>query len=82
MPDPCVAVCAMVRCLPDDVADRCALCAHPIFLRPYTAASVPPEHRICLECWLKVRETSQPIVISRESIEELALLYANTKSVQ
>ena len=84
MSEPLVAVCAMARCLPDDVVDTCSLCAHAIFLRPYTAARVPSAQRICLHCWLKVHEPGQAIVLSPESVAELNLLFAEpeTKSVQ
>lgn len=79
-----IAVCAMERCFPDDVSSLCAICYHPVFLRPYTANRVGADRRVCLRCFLSLQGHGHPmpVVLSAESLTELRLFYADVGTPQ
>src|SRR5262245_37370634 len=75
MPDePMIAVCAREQCFADDLPSTCSRCAHPIWVRPHTAARIPERRRVCVACFVNISHGDDDVrlFVSEDTIRELA----------
>jgi hypothetical protein len=79
-PDRTVAVCGPRSNFADDIRCLCA-CGRVIYCRPHTAAIVPPEGRICMDCY-RVLPGAKTVAVTQQTIDEYTLFRVRTGRTQ
>lgn len=73
MKEPMIAVASPERCFADDLAGLCARCGQVVYYRPHTPI---PDERICAPCFFKAPPADMRLLVTGETLRELALLAA------